>query len=238
MQRLEAECLEILGKIVFARCADFGHVRVSETRPETVRAGEQHIAGLERQLCRDAHIRHRRIATKAAFDKIAHRVVLRLFFADRAFLDQHLYMAVIPRTAQDATVSYLVNAAVTNMRPKGAAFLNETDGAGCTRSKINGNVVPKGDNGVVRPRQNHIQKALRIKYWQTGPGKQVLNDLERCFGGSRTVRMPAHAIKYQHHGSLFGDHDCGAVLIVLTVPKSRDFRVFNVHGVSFCLVSL
>src|SRR5688572_8451817 len=94
-----------------------GDLGVLEVRPDAVGADHEDVAVLERLAARDRHLGQLRLAAQAALDEVPHRVARDLLFADRAFAQELLDVAVVARARDDRAAAQVVDAAVADVRP-------------------------------------------------------------------------------------------------------------------------
>ena len=80
-------------------------------------------------------------------------MILRFLLGDRALLDQHLYVAVVSRTAKDLSAANLVDTAVSDVRPVRSPFLHQAHGAGRPGPEIHRHVAAEGHDFVVGARE-------------------------------------------------------------------------------------
>jgi hypothetical protein len=103
--------------------------------------------------------------------------------------------------------------------PVRAPFLDETDCACSSRPKIDGNVSAKPNDLVMRFRQRHVEKALRVEYRLRGPHEEFLHDPEARFRGFCAVRMTTHSVEHQHERRFVRYDDGSAILVVLAITE-------------------
>ncbi len=156
-------------------------------------------------------------------------MVERLFFRDRAFLNQHFDVAVVARPSQQPALAHVVDPAVADMPPPAAVFLDQTDRTGCPRPKIHCEIRADLDDLVVCTRQRRIQKSLRVKQRQFRRHELILHGLQADFRCLRPVLVPAHAIEHQHDPRIVGYDNGGPILVILTITERGHFCVLDFH---------
>ena len=112
-----------------------------------------------------------------------------------------------------------IDAAVADMCPIRAAVLHEACGAGRARLVVERDAVAELHHAFVGARQRQRQKALRIEYRQRRFRKRLFERGHGNLGGSRAVRMAAHAVHDHDQERLVAGNEIDAILVFCPIAR-------------------
>ncbi len=134
-------------------------------------------------------------------------------------------MAVVARARLDRAAAQLIDAAVADVRPIRAAVLDEAHGAGGARLVIERDAIAELDDAVVSARERQGQEPLRIEYRVRRLRERFLERRDRHLGGSRAVRVPAHAVDDDHQQRLAVRDEVDSILVFRPMARQGQFCI-------------
>src|SRR5688572_4919608 len=222
-----AQCFEPGAKLLVVLAEEPRDIAVAQIGPDAVRAEKQYVAGQQDVAAAHCHLGNGRVAAEAALHEIPHRVRRQLFFSDLAFAQQQLDVAVVAGPLHDFAVTQMVYTAVADVSPERRTFLDQADGRGSARPRVDRLAVTELCYFVVRTAQRHVQEAERIEHRQRSLAERFEQALERGVRGAAAVGVAAHAVDDDQQRGLLRHRDRYAVLVVFAVSEETHICVLD-----------